>query len=132
MEDVVGRDLEKALPLMLSPREIEARKRAALADASEQVWWWLSFADGSRPKGSQWLGVSIVRGANVYQAAMNAYALGCNPGGEVAGEPFYEDEITPPPEYTNRLLCEADADALKRLAAAARASACPDAEQEDM
>jgi|SRR3984885_11783152 len=102
--------------------EIERRKQEAMADTSEPVWWWLSFADGSLPKGSQFLGVAIVKGANVYQASQAAHHIGCNPGGSVMGEPFDDDDIVPPEEFTNRLLTERDIDELKRIALATRAA----------
>jgi hypothetical protein len=46
--------------------------------------WWLSFADGARPVGSQFLGVAIVPAADPIEAVKTAHALRCNPGGEVA------------------------------------------------
>lgn len=50
--------------------------------------WWLSFCDGDRPEGSQFLGVVISEGSNVADAAMNAHSRGVNPGGEVLGIPI--------------------------------------------
>lgn len=47
--------------------------------------WWLSFADAERPAGEQLLGVAIVEGADMATAIKAAWALGCNPGGEVQG-----------------------------------------------
>lgn len=48
--------------------------------------WWLSFCDADRPKGEQFLGVAIVGPAgNIAEAAMQAHAHGCNPGGQVMG-----------------------------------------------
>ena len=49
------------------------------------TYWWLSFADASRPKGQTNLGVAIVRGRDLGDALARAWELGCNPGGEVAG-----------------------------------------------
>lgn len=97
--------------------EIERRKQEAMADTSEPVWWWLSFADSNLPKGAQFLGVAIVRGANVYQASQVACHLGCNPGGAVMGEPLDDDEIGAVPlDFRNRLLTKRDIEELKRIA----------------
>jgi hypothetical protein len=52
----------------------------------------------------------------VFQASQAAHALGCNPGGEVIGEPLEDDEAVPA-EFTNRLLSERDLDELKRRVA---------------
>jgi len=57
--------------------------------------WWLSFADPTRPTGTQFLGACIIpKAPNVMIAALKAKAHGCNPGGEVAGFPF--DPLTNP------------------------------------
>lgn len=80
--------------------------------SEETRLWWLSFADGRLPTGRQFLGVAIVPGTNVYTASLVARHLGCNPGGEVAGEVFEDDEIIPPGGYRNRLLTSADVDEL--------------------
>lgn len=47
--------------------------------------WWLSFADPQRPKGSQLLGVALVRADNFPLAVLAAHFHKCNPGGECAG-----------------------------------------------
>lgn len=48
-------------------------------------FWWLSFCEGTKPKGSQFLGACIVPGLTMGLACQEAHRLGCNPGGEVAG-----------------------------------------------
>lgn len=65
--------------------------------------WWLSFCDGHLPKGSQFLGACIVEGDDVAEAAREAWARGCNPGGEVMGGPI-DPRIEVPWKWTNRLL----------------------------
>jgi hypothetical protein len=50
--------------------------------------WWLSFADGARPAGEQFLGAAIVPGEDIIAAVQAAHAAGCNPGGEVCGLPI--------------------------------------------
>lgn len=70
-------------------------------------WQWLSFADPSLPEGSQLLGVAIVQGFTVVDAARVAWAFNCNPGGQVAMFALDPANI-PPPEYRNRLLTDPD------------------------
>ena len=82
---------------------------------SDDCLWWLSFCDPQKPKGSQFLGVSIVLGANILDAAQTAWAFGCNPGGELHGEPFWDDETKPPPAFLNRLLSRAEVHEMERL-----------------
>ena len=53
--------------------------------------WWLSFADGSLPKGEQFLGVCIVTASDFRTAIQRAHLLGCNPGGEVKGVKIFAD-----------------------------------------
>ena len=65
------------------------------------IWQYLSFCDGSAPKGQQWLGCCIVEGDDVVEAAARAHDLGCNPGGQVACWAF---RYVPPMQYRNRLL----------------------------
>ena len=47
--------------------------------------WFLSFADGNLPQGSQFLGGAIVRASHMIEAVRVAHILGINPGGEVQG-----------------------------------------------
>ncbi|HKP06397.1 MAG TPA: hypothetical protein VJU58_04015 [Microbacterium sp.] len=71
----------------LSERGLSDLLNKAVAEAVEcgEGWWWLSFADGGRPTGQQFLGVAVVRAAGLGFAVMRAHALGINPGGEVQG-----------------------------------------------
>jgi hypothetical protein len=73
--------------------------------------YWLSFCDGTRPEGQQFLGVAIVDvtdaqaaaalefldltfpahaddGGWIAAACMIAHEMGCNPGGEIAAAAF--------------------------------------------
>jgi hypothetical protein len=68
-------------------------------------WFYLSFADGRRPKGFQWLGAAFVKATTFEKAMWTAWLLRINPGGEVMG---YEIERLPPEEYRNRLLTRSD------------------------
>ena len=83
------------------------------------VWLWLSFADGSRPKGDTWIGGAYVgvefprlpinpdEGKAVLALAMSrAWDLGINPGGEVLARVLRGE----PPEGSprERLLTKAD------------------------
>lgn len=48
--------------------------------------FWLSFADGNKPKGQQCLGCVITEEhADIEEAAEACWDKGCNPGGEVVG-----------------------------------------------
>lgn len=68
-------------------------------------WVWLSFCDPTLPDGEQFIGVAVVRGANVLQAVNNAWRLGANPGGEVLGSPMPRRAVPPKP-LRNRLLTD--------------------------
>ena len=52
--------------------------------------YYLSFCDPERPAGSQFLGAAVVPGGSMIEAVRNAHMLGCNPGGEVLGQPVPE------------------------------------------
>lgn len=71
--------------------------------ALPERWWWLSFADGQLPVGTQFLGVVIVKARGMGWACRRAHELGINPGGEVQGTEFPDGAIAPP-EYVGRLL----------------------------
>jgi hypothetical protein len=76
--------------------------------------FWLSFVDPTRPKGDRFLGVAIVRAFDATDAVSTAWALGCNPGGEVLiNGPMPEGMYLP--EDMCRLL---NADDARRLAVA--------------
>ena len=77
---------------------------------------WLSFADGERPAGQQFLGACLVTGSDVVSGACEAHRLGINPGGEVVGL-----VVSPRPgdrerfaKWTNRLLSRAECEAMDR------------------
>jgi len=72
------------------------------------TWYWLSFAGDKR-----WLGAAIVEAPDFITAVHRSHVLGCNPGGEVMGQPF-PDGVAPPPEYANRLLTRAECEAFDR------------------
>jgi len=69
--------------------------------------WYFSFADGSRPKGSQFLGVAVVEAPDEVSAARETWRQGCNPGGGVVFVEIPED-FQIPPEAVNKLLSEAE------------------------
>lgn len=46
--------------------------------------WWMSFCDPSKPTGEQFLGLCIVDAVDEVSATKIAWALGINPGGEIA------------------------------------------------
>jgi hypothetical protein len=83
--------------------------------------WWLSFADPSRPKGTQFLGVAIVRvdssgeGDGFFHAVRTAHALGINPGGQVQGH-FIPPDIAPlvDAKWVERLLTREECEQFDR------------------
>lgn len=74
------------------------------------TWWWLSFADPNKPRGSQFLGVSIVLAPDFLGAIQKAHALKINPGGEVRAYPM---PAPPDSKYQHRLLLPGSADLLE-------------------
>lgn len=74
------------------------------------VYWWCSFCDGSRPAGSQFLGLLILpmpAGADIPAVAASAWAKGLNPGGEMLA---YEwSELAVPAKFVDRLLTKEEA-----------------------
>lgn len=87
--------------------------RLAMHTGAEAPWWWLSFVDGDRPTGSQFLGVAIVRGFDIGSASMEAHSKGCNPGGQVMGVEIPED-FALPDGFTDRLLTKEECAAFDR------------------
>ena len=71
----------------MKTEEYLARAEALVNTEATQplAWWWLSFCDASRPKGSRFLGACLVKARGFYTATLVAHALGCNPGGECQG-----------------------------------------------
>lgn len=45
------------------------------------TYWWLSFADGDRPAGAQFLGACIVQAHGCFEAVRESHRLKINPGG---------------------------------------------------
>lgn len=88
------------------------RQREFMLDDAPVSYWWLSFVDtdlpyreeGDYPGGPRWLGFCIVPAPNIVMAGQFAYAMGCNPGGQVAGYPFtVDDGYRVKGEYVGRL-----------------------------
>lgn len=79
----------------MNDRERFFRLVDALAgEMVDQEWslWWLSFADPTKPEGSQFLGVAIVEALGPAHAMKKTKDIGINPGGEVA---FYGLPLAP-------------------------------------
>lgn len=72
---------------------------------SESPWWWLSFADAHKPRGSQNLGCAVVQADSLVEAVQEAHLMGCNPGGQVLGQPM---PYLPRGMPINRLLTPAE------------------------
>jgi hypothetical protein len=77
-------------------------KLAEELKAGDLGLWWLSFADGTKPKGAQFLGVVILEAYGFTDAIDRSHAMGLNPGGEVMGDRV--DPAKHPAHLRNRLL----------------------------
>jgi hypothetical protein len=66
-------------------------------------WFYLSFADGTRPRDRQWLGAIFLEAADSRDAFNRAGAIGANPGGQVLALEILERDL-PPENYRGRLL----------------------------
>jgi len=77
-------------------------KLAEELKAGDLGLWWLSFADGTKPVGQQFLGVVILEAYGFTDAIARSHAMDLNPGGEVRG--FRVDPAEHPLHLRNRLL----------------------------
>lgn len=66
-------------------------------------YFWLSFCNPKKPKGTQFLGACIVEAISFIQAVKVAHIIGCNPGGEVKGVPI-PNNLKIPSKWINTLL----------------------------
>ena len=82
-----------------------ARVAEVLAEEAvlPRLTWWLSFADGTRPKGQQFLGVVLVDGCGgIIEARLQMTLKGMqSPGGEIQGFGF--DPADGPPDQVDAL-----------------------------
>lgn len=77
----------------------------------QEQYHWMSFIDPDKPQGQRFLGVAICQGADIGEAAKNAWEHGCNPGGEVAALPMTLADLEKmglTTEHLNILLTKAD------------------------
>lgn len=110
----------KAGPDLIAERMLDARiKFVMVLGGHPAPWWWLSFADPARPRGTQFLGAAIVRGLCLGSALDMARYLRINPGGEVEGHEI-PASIEMPARFTDRLLTREECEALDRELAARR------------
>jgi hypothetical protein len=75
---------------------------------TQSGWWWFSFADPTRPDGTQFLGVCIVYGPDFETALARSHALRVNPGGEVRALGIIEGRVPSVP-WRHRLLTKGEA-----------------------
>lgn len=64
----------------------QAKKNQALSKeiaAGKERYLWMSFADPTKPKGQQFLGVIITKAMGPTDAMLKTHELGINPGGEI-------------------------------------------------
>jgi len=73
--------------------------------------FWLSFADATKPKGTQFLGACMVKGFDEKDAVTEAHRQGCNPGGEVLIADFTDDMESIHPSWLNVLMDKATIEA---------------------
>lgn len=85
-----------------------------LLDEESQLaesWWWLSFADPHKPKGTQFLGAVIVKARGEASATQKVNWLGLNPGGEIMFVKIPDGKV-PKEEDTHRLLMREEAESI--------------------
>lgn len=90
-----------------TPRRMSPEARQLYAEATTPgplTWWWLSFADATRPKGQQNLGVAIVKATCSADAMRVSWRTGCNPGGEVMSVRVPEGKGDPPIAWQHKLV----------------------------
>lgn len=63
---------------------------------------WMSFCDPAKPKGSQFLGVIIMRSPGIAHAIDRSHRMGINPGGEIFS--YVTDPSDIKPEHFDQLL----------------------------
>ncbi|MGH9060338.1 MAG: hypothetical protein ACRDZY_12610 [Acidimicrobiales bacterium] len=106
-----------ALIGLVKLEKIGARAEALRAEEARgaPLWWYLSFAEESAPKGRGFLGAIVLRAPGFITAVDQANLLGINPGGEVLGTPL---PFEPPQDWidrwSQRLLTRAEALALPK------------------
>ncbi len=93
-----------------SPQFIADMASEVNPDAPLKLYYF-SFADGSRPKGTQFLGGLFIRAKSMSGALMASHRTGQNPGGEAQ---VFEFERDIDPKWVGRLLSRADLDAFDR------------------
>ncbi len=73
--------------------------------------WWLSFCSPTEG----FLGACIVEADDLIDASRTAWKLGCNPGGEMMGETFTDQEKRRvKPEEIGRLMNKTECDAFSK------------------
>lgn len=85
---------------------IEAAKGEA-TPREEWHYWMMSFADGSKPEGEQFLGAAIVKAASFMHAHWIVNTLRINPGGEILGSEV-PAKCDPPEGWLGRLVTSRD------------------------
>jgi len=79
--------------------------------ADDMPLWWLSFIDPTKKRGTRFLGVVVVEGADLAAAITRSHLLGVNPGGEIeAAGPLPAGCIAT--EWRDRLLTSGEANSI--------------------
>jgi hypothetical protein len=96
----------------IEPHPMPAPAPDSLEHPGPGRWWWLCFADVTKPEGQQFLGVAIVEGATLRDALERVSALRIYAGGKVA--PVACTLYVPAPRWRNRLLNRPEVIAARR------------------
>jgi hypothetical protein len=101
----------------LTDEEFAKRATEVLEQESHEDvgWWWLSFCDGSRPDGEDFLGACLVKARGFLGAISEARRLGCSPGGEVKGVGPIPLDAEIQDGWTERLLTRAECAEFDRI-----------------
>ena len=90
-------------------------EKMTVADRTDaRTWWWLSFADDSRPAGQRFLGACLVQAVDIVDACKQAHRHGINPGGQVLGHAVAARKVIPD-GWTERLLSRQECEELDRI-----------------
>ena len=69
--------------MIAAEREKRIKDALKAEEENDEHFWWLSFADGTKPKGTQNLGVVITKAKGMAHAIAKSHELGLNPGGGI-------------------------------------------------
>jgi hypothetical protein len=79
-------------------------------------YWWMSFCEPSKPRGTKFLGALIIKAENEIDLITRSWLLKLNPGGEIKFFKIPEKYVSRiPPEWVEtRLITREECEALER------------------